>query len=161
MNKSQMRVRPSFLLGLFVVFVIIPLILAFLLPVYAPSGKLEAKLHAARDEEAIISLALKQRAVEIGGLTNVETAFVRDALFSTNEYFVSRTNIQGHVFNLRRVPANQTNVQGQILDLWEIPYRITVIAPTNLIIQSAGPDKIFGTKDDIIFNSASNDFVKP
>ena len=32
---------------------------------------------------------------------------------------------------------------------------------TNFIIRSAGPNKIFGDDDDIIFNSLPNDFVKP
>ena len=46
-------------------------------------------------------------------------------------------------------------------DPWETPYQIQFFQQTNYIIRSAGKDKIFGDKDDIIFNSASNDFVKP
>jgi hypothetical protein len=49
----------------------------------------------------------------------------------------------------------------EMADPWETPYQIQFFQQTNYIIRSAGKDKIFGDKDDIIFNSASNDFVKP
>jgi hypothetical protein len=160
-DKSQLRVRHGFLLGLFVVFVIIPLIASLLLPVYAPSGKLMAKLHLAHDEEIKISFALNQHAAKIGGITDVDVNFVHDALLDTNGNFLSKTNTQGQIFNLWRVPLNRTNAQGQILDLWKIPYQIEIVARTNFIIRSAGPDKVFGDRDDIVFNSVSNDFVKP
>jgi len=50
---------------------------------------------------------------------------------------------------------------GEWLDWWRTPYQIKIVATTNFIIQSAGSNKIFGDADDIIFNSVSNDFVKP
>jgi len=54
-----------------------------------------------------------------------------------------------------------TNQAGEFLDPWGTPYTIS-FAPTNsFVISSAGKDKIFGDADDIIFNSVSNDFVKP
>lgn len=49
----------------------------------------------------------------------------------------------------------------EMMDPWKTPYQIRFIAQTNFIISSAGKDKTFGTKDDIIFNSVSNNFVKP
>jgi hypothetical protein len=49
----------------------------------------------------------------------------------------------------------------EMVDPWETPYQIDFLQPTNFIISSAGKNKIFGDKDDIIFNSVSNDFVKP
>ena len=48
-----------------------------------------------------------------------------------------------------------------MVDPWETPYQIEFSKQTNFIIRSAGKDKIFGDADDIIFNSVSNDFVKP
>ena len=39
--------------------------------------------------------------------------------------------------------------QGEILDDWGIPLRVTRVSDTELKIESAGPDKIFGTADDI------------
>jgi hypothetical protein len=44
---------------------------------------------------------------------------------------------------------------------WQTPYRFELLGPTNFIIHSAGLNQKFGDADDIIFNSASNDFVKP
>ena len=42
-----------------------------------------------------------------------------------------------------------------------MPYQIQIVAQTNFVIRSAGPNKKFGDADDIVFNSVSNDFVKP
>jgi len=49
----------------------------------------------------------------------------------------------------------------EMVDPWETPYQIEFFQQTNFVIRSAGKDKIFGDADDIIFNSVSNDFVKP
>jgi hypothetical protein len=49
----------------------------------------------------------------------------------------------------------------EMVDSWETPYQIEFFQQTNFVIRSAGKDKIFGDADDIIFNSVSNDFVKP
>ena len=54
-----------------------------------------------------------------------------------------------------------TNSAGEMLDSWKVPFKIEVLAQTNFTIRSAGKDKIFGDADDVIFNSVSNDFVKP
>jgi hypothetical protein len=57
--------------------------------------------------------------------------------------------------------AKQTNASGQIVDLWGVPFDFQIISGTNFIIRSAGSNQKFGDADDIIFNSVSNDFVKP
>ncbi len=49
----------------------------------------------------------------------------------------------------------------EFVDPWQKPYQIQFSQQTNFVIRSAGKDKIFGDADDIIFNSVSNDFVKP
>lgn len=54
-----------------------------------------------------------------------------------------------------------TNSNGELVDCWRVPFQIQIAGTTNFIIRSAGKDKIFGDADDIIFNSLSNDFVKP
>jgi hypothetical protein len=54
-----------------------------------------------------------------------------------------------------------TNSDGQMLDPWKTPYQIQFFQETNFVIRSAGKNKIIGDADDIIFNSVSNDFVKP
>jgi len=47
------------------------------------------------------------------------------------------------------------------VDPWGTPYAISFSSTNSFVISSAGKDKIFGDSDDIIFNSVSNDFVKP
>jgi hypothetical protein len=57
--------------------------------------------------------------------------------------------------------TTRTNGLGELIDIWQMPFQIKFAGQTNIIIRSAGPNKKFGDKDDIIFNSVSNDFVKP
>ena len=57
--------------------------------------------------------------------------------------------------------SNGISIKGELLDLWGTPYEIGIVGQTNLVIRSAGPNKKFGDADDIIFNSVSNNFVKP
>jgi len=71
---------------------------------------------------------------------------------------LSGKNSQKTVFlNFRRTSEHPN----EMVDPWETPYQIEFSQQTNFIIRSAGKDKIFGNADDIIFNSVSNDFVKP
>ncbi|HEY5233471.1 MAG TPA: type II secretion system protein [Verrucomicrobiae bacterium] len=47
------------------------------------------------------------------------------------------------------------------VDPWGTPFAINFLSTNSFVISSAGKNKIFGDADDIIFNSVSNDFVKP
>jgi len=47
------------------------------------------------------------------------------------------------------------------VDAWGTPYAINFLSTNCFLVSSAGKNKIFGDADDIVFNSASNDFVKP
>jgi len=47
------------------------------------------------------------------------------------------------------------------VDPWGTPFAINFLSTNSFLISSAGPNKKFGDADDIIFNSLSNDFVKP
>ncbi len=67
-------------------------------------------------------------------------------------------NLQKTVFlNFKR----STQRPNEMVDPWETPYQINFFQQTNFIIRSAGKNKVFGDADDIVFNSASNGFVKP
>jgi hypothetical protein len=59
-------------------------------------------------------------------------------------------------------PKNMSiNQAGEFLDPWGTPYAISFSSTNSFIISSAGKDKKIGDADDIIYNSVSNDFVKP
>jgi len=60
-----------------------------------------------------------------------------------------------------RPPNTFTNQAGEFLDPWGTPYAINFLSTNSFVISSAGPNKKIGDADDIIFNSASNGFVKP
>ena len=97
-------------------------------------------------DEKQIAAVLKQRAAEIGGMTNINSILVYQTAFD--------------VLNLGR-RSNSTNSQGEILDIWGMPFQIEIVPTTNFVVRSAGSNKKFNDDDDIVFNSVSNDFVKP
>jgi hypothetical protein len=112
-------------------------------------SKTKARIVFTRFETKEIATVLKQYSMKTDGLTNIDNEFVFIAVFGTN----GDINLNYH--------PEQTNSQGQVLDCWRMPYQIEILARTNFIVSSAGPNKIFGDADDIIFNSVSNNFVNP
>lgn len=46
--------------------------------------------------------------------------------------------------------GQQLNGNGELVDRWGTPYFFHQMSATNMEITSAGPDKIFGTSDDIV-----------
>ena len=107
----------------------------------SPYRKMPAKNLKTRSDEKFFAFMLKNQWAELN-------------LLASNE------------FGLNSIPAQDnfgfgTNHSGAMVDAWQTPYKIELIGPTNFAVHSAGGDKTFGTKDDIIFNSLSNDFVRP
>jgi hypothetical protein len=141
--KKSMRIGfwfIKFLLGL----ILIAIILELVFPGH--TNKAKARIIYTRWEEKNIATSLKQHAMETVGQTNINNGLILQSFFSTNDDYYT---------------FNRTNEQGNLLDLWRTPYQIKILAQTNFIISSAGPNKFFGDDDDIIFNSASNYWVKP
>ena len=143
MDSSQMRIRPGFILGLLVIFVLLPWLAGMLLP--AGSYRTKAMLIKTRSDERAMAFLLEERAGKMGAVANINNQFILDSLFATNQYQAWFT----------------TNAAGEVLDIWHTPFQIELVGRTNFAVRSAGKDKIFGDADDIIFNSASNNFVKP
>jgi len=142
MDKSQMRVRPGFVLGLVLIFAF-----AYFIALLTPNGggKKKAQIINTHFEIKDIASVLNERADATGSLSNIDSNFISQTLFGTNTIRYSyRTNADGH-----------------FLDIWETPYKIEILGQINFIVRSAGPNKNFGDADDIVFNSVSNDFVKP
>jgi hypothetical protein len=48
---------------------------------------------------------------------------------------------------------NELNSKGEIVDRWGTPLQITLQGTSTIQVTSAGPDKIFGTADDIVSNN--------
>ena len=65
------------------------------------------------------------------------------------------------VFGTNALPSGRLNSGGEIMDYWKTPFRIEFAGQTNFIIRSAGPNRKFGDKDDIVFNGVTNDSVSP
>ena len=122
---------------------LLSIVAALLMP--NSGGKRKAQIIFTHFETKDIASILSKRAAATGSLSNSDTAFILQALFGTNTFRYSY----------------RTNAAGEFLDDWKTPYKIQIMAATNFTIRSAGPNKIFGDADDIVFNSASNNFVKP
>jgi hypothetical protein len=149
MEKSQMRVRPGFLLGLLVVFVIIPwLVSLFLQPIGGPTA---ARTLMTRRDIVGLNSALGQQI----GVGRVETSIHVESSNRFSAGFFSFTT------DAIRVDRSRTNVNGELQDFWCNPYRIEIVVQTNYVIRSAGKNHTFGDKDDIIFDSVKHGFVKP
>lgn len=146
MDKSQKLVRPGVLLISLAIFAF----LAWLVSTGVPTEKekTKAKVLETRVEERSMAELLKEKTLESGGLTNVPNEFILNPFLVTNKY-------KGISFTSR------TNASGELIDIWQMPFQIKLAGQTNFIICSAGPNQKFGDADDIIFNSVSNDFVKP
>jgi hypothetical protein len=142
MNGSQWQISRGFvmvLVGLFLFWLIVEQLF--------PAGNLRTKamIIKTRSEERWMAALLTEQAIRIGGLTNINQQFVLESFFAGNQ-----NQIRLH-----------TNAAGEVVDVWRTPYRIKLIGPTNFSIRSASRNRNFGDADDIVFNSASNNFVKP
>ena len=106
---------------------------------YSPT----ARAYAA---ELFIVTGLKAYRIEYGSFPKGSTAQITAAL--------SGKNLQHMVFI---EPSEQfiRVVDGQIIDPWGTPFSITVPTETNVVVRSAGWDKIFGTADDIASDQPS------
>ena len=138
-----MRNSLGFLVGLIIV-------LAIMLPLLSPdeTRKPKAQIIATRGQIKTIASFLGEYKKSNGHFPFGENSNIAATL--------SATFTNGFL----NYPA-WTNSNGELVDYWHMPFQIQIAGTTNFIICSAGKDKIFGDADDIIFNSVSNDFVKP
>jgi hypothetical protein len=141
MDKSQRLVRRGFLLGLLPIFLFFGWWASQLVP--TEKEKAKAKVLETIGEERSMGESLEEKILEVGRLTNIPSEFILNPFHPSDPF------------------ANHTNTFGALIDGWQTPFQIKFAEHTNFIIYSAGPNKIFGDTDDIIFNSVSNDFVKP
>ncbi len=143
----EMRIRPRFVVFLLVLFVGIPWLFSLLQP--AENGKTKAKILVTRTEMKTLAELWGH---EYAGTTGLQ--------LSTNGAL--QVNLLGDEAKAKMSNfIDRTNSQGELLDFWKTPIQFEKSGLTNVIIRSAGPNCRFGSKDDIVFNSASNNFVKP
>jgi hypothetical protein len=131
------------------------LIVSSLFPLSGNRIRTGAKIAKTRIEEESAATALKAYSTTYGNLPigdaeSVERILGGEDLFGKNP--------QKIMFLIYQRSVEFSN---RMVDAWGTPYHIEFFQQTNFIIHSAGKDKIFGDTDDIIFNSASNNFIKP
>ena len=143
-DKSQWQLRPGFLRVLVLFFLLI--VAGFFLLVSSNIARTNhIKKVGTQLYEQHMAILLQEAAQDAGGLTNINDAFIYRACTATNK---------GALLIIIR-----TNDSGELLDFWQMPFQITLVGATNFTIRSAGPDKRFGDRDDIVFNTVSNLFI--
>jgi type II secretory pathway pseudopilin PulG len=145
MDKSQWKISNGFLTFLLIC-VLILILASLVLP--AGTSKTKVRIIATRSQIKSIAFYLNEYNKSTGHLPSGENSNIAAALYAT---------FPNGFFNY----PNWTNSNNEMVDAWRGPFQIQIVGTTNFIICSAGPNKIFGDADDIVFNSASNNFVKP
>jgi len=145
-----MRIRPRFILGLIVVFVIVPAIISLFVPIFG-GPKIIEKTQRVRTDISSIALALESYEVTYGHYpTNEDTAEILAALTGKNPS-------QRAFLIYGQLP---TQNRQDFFDPWATPYQIVSRFQTNFTINSAGWNKRFGDEDDWIFDLAVGDFLQ-
>jgi len=140
MQESTTRIRPVFI-WLLLGSILLSVAASFLLP-EARAAK-QARITITRAWEREIAAFLQQCVIESGGLTNLDNRSIAQGVFGTNS-----------------LQPDRLNSEGELLDYWKTPFQIEIAAQTNFIIRSAGPNRKFDDKDDIVFSSVSNNPAK-
>ena len=121
----------------------------FVFPFLAGGGP--EKVPRARVDEAQLSAGMEEYKSVFGNYPTGENAGIVRALAGDNPKKLQLLNLG----------INSTNKNGELIDPWKTPYKIVFDGTNCFTIFSAGHNQTFGDADDIIFNSVSNDFVKP
>ncbi|HVU07020.1 MAG TPA: hypothetical protein VHG89_00590 [Verrucomicrobiae bacterium] len=117
--------------------------------------KEKAQIIIVRSDETQIIIALKAYSnsygvLPIGDAESIERILIGENLQGKNP---QKTAFLNFIW--------QSEHPNGMIDPWGTPYQIEFLQQTNFVIRSAGRNRKFGDKDDIIFNSISNHFVKP
>ena len=102
-----------------------------------------AKIPLARMEISNLSAALTHYQAELAENPSGTKANILKTLLGENSKKLPFLHVNPKAVNSR----------GEFMDPWKTPYQINIIGQTNFIIRSAGPNRIFGDKDDLISKS--------
>jgi hypothetical protein len=118
-------------------------------------SKAKAQIISTRLTETAMATALKAYSNTYGVFPIGDTESVERILAGENFHDKNPQKIPYLLFIQTAEHSNE------MVDSWGTPYQIEFLQQTSFIILSAGRNQKFGDADDIIFNSVSNDFVKP
>jgi len=108
-----------------------------------------------KSDESQIAAALEMYSTVYGAFPPGNTESIERILSGED---LNGKNLRKIQFLIFRRSIEHSN---EMTDPWGTPYTISFSSTNSFVISSAGKDKKFGDKDDIVFNSVSNDFVKP
>ena len=130
----------------FIAFGVLCICLLFLFP---DGGK--SKMPSARQEMNGLNAALSLYRTSFGQYPTGTKAEILRAIMGDNPQHRS----------LAKVSPRLISPAGELCDTWGTPYEIQFEGANSFTIISAGPDRKFGTSDDVIFDSLKNEFMKP
>ncbi len=137
MDDSEMGIWPKLLSRLLFLFLVAWIFSNFILPPLV--RKKRPKVPQARMEINNLIAALDQYHAETENYPFGTTAEICRVLYGENP-----AKLVFFTANPKRVGAS-----GELMDPWNTPYEIQILGQTNYIIRSAGPNRIFGDKDDL------------
>src|SRR5260221_10165371 len=117
---------------------LIMMVLAIVLPLLA--GSRRRRIAEAEDAMAHFIAGVQQYRTEYGTLPARDSTNILKALFGDNPRKIP--------FLL--VPSRSLNAKGEWLDPWGTPYEFRLSSTNSISVKSAGKNKIFGDKDDIV-----------
>ena len=109
-----------------------------------------APLARTRLEEESFSQGMESYKSALGNYPTGESSDILRALTGDNS--------QNRIFLSYHRSLEHPN---EMVDAWGTPYAIRFLASNAFTISSAGKNKIFGDKDDIVFSSISNKVANP
>lgn len=136
MNESQMRIRPGFVYTLLSL-LLIGILAQVLFPAF--SGRGRPKRPRALTDMRNLRAALIQYHAEFGEYPSGENSDILKILSGENSKKIKLFNVN----------PKSVNSRGEFLDPWKTPYEIKIVEQTNCTISSAGPNRVFGDKDDL------------
>jgi hypothetical protein len=95
-----------------------------------------------------IEMAVQQYEIAVGERPHGDKPEVFRALLGTN------------ALGLAFLSPGRINTSGEMLDPWGSPYWLEDLSHTNFCVRSGGKNRIYGDKDDCVFDSAKSDFVQ-
>ena len=94
-----------------------------------------------------------------GALEQFETAFRN--LPNGEDFAIHRAILGSNDLQLNFLGTGRTNTGGKVIDPWGTPFQIQIVGRGNFVVRSAGRNRRFGDKDDLVFDSVSNAKTKP
>ena len=149
---TQMKRQARYWIVGFVVFVTVLFIsVAIFLPQLARMGSQPSPMFCTTSLASLLWVSVEGYKSDFGSYPTGNNAHILQVLQGDNtkktQYLV--------------VEPGDTNALGQCIDGWGTPFEFTAVSTNALFIRSAGPNRVFGDVDDVMYPSSTNNLPIP